>query len=230
MPATDHVKTQFPEIRPPELPYPVYDGGLRFLEQTRRVGVWPHFPRESLVVDVGCGPTPYPYATVLVDKFIAANNHRFGLPIPRDGRPIVVADLDRGLPFEDKSVHFLYCSHVLEHCADPAVACREIIRVARSGFIETPTIVFELILGSQSSPHSYVTQLVGAPAVLRFRRLSREERNAIAWREADGDVPRKLFMDPTAPDRFHRNGYWRHQDLFTVAFLWDGAFAFEVVD
>jgi hypothetical protein len=51
------------------------------------------------------------------------------------------------LPFETQSVDFLYCRHTLEDLLDPAWALSEISRVAKSGWIETPSIISELCRG-----------------------------------------------------------------------------------
>ena len=46
-------------------------------------------------------------------------------------------------PFEDKSIDFCICSHTLEDIRDPSWVCREINRVAKRGYIEIPSPVFE---------------------------------------------------------------------------------------
>lgn len=47
-------------------------------------------------------------------------------------------------PFEDKSIDFCICSHTLEDIRDPVWACSEMSRVAKRGYIEVPSPVFEL--------------------------------------------------------------------------------------
>ena len=47
------------------------------------------------------------------------------------------------LPFEDGSVDFLFCRHTIEDLADPTHLLREIKRVAKQGYIETPSPVVE---------------------------------------------------------------------------------------
>ena len=37
----------------------------------------------------------------------------------------------------------MYASHVLEHTQDPASACKELMRIARAGYIETPSPFYE---------------------------------------------------------------------------------------
>lgn len=60
----------------------------------------------------------------------------------------VVVDLTRDrLPFDDGEVDFLFCRHTLEDLDNPSHLLREIQRVARAGYIETPSPVVELTRG-----------------------------------------------------------------------------------
>lgn len=42
-------------------------------------------------------------------------------------------------PFPDKFFDFAFCSHLLEDVRDPLTVCAELIRVAKAGYIETPS-------------------------------------------------------------------------------------------
>jgi hypothetical protein len=50
-------------------------------------------------------------------------------------------------PFADKSFDVAICSHTLEDVRDPLWVCSELMRVARRGYIEVPSRVFESSLG-----------------------------------------------------------------------------------
>ncbi len=52
-------------------------------------------------------------------------------------------------PFSDKSIDFCICSHTLEDLRDPFWVCSEMSRVARRGYIEVPSILFELTRGRE---------------------------------------------------------------------------------
>ncbi|HVP15671.1 MAG TPA: class I SAM-dependent methyltransferase, partial [Terriglobales bacterium] len=98
-------------------------------------------PRRSwLVLDVGSGDGPAPAADVLCDRFVADDAERVA-PLRLD-RPFVSGDLEH-LPFRDGAFDFVYCSHVLEHTADPARAIGELERVARAGYVEVPAEYLE---------------------------------------------------------------------------------------
>lgn len=90
------------------------------------------------VLDVGSGGDPYPFATVLCDRFLEPTEHRTSTFVSH-GKPVIIADI-HALPFIDKVFDFVVCAHVLEHVENPIVACQELQRVAKAGYIETPTL------------------------------------------------------------------------------------------
>jgi hypothetical protein len=50
-------------------------------------------------------------------------------------------------PFADKSIDFVICSHTLEDVRDPLWVCREMMRIAKRGYIETPSRLAESTRG-----------------------------------------------------------------------------------
>ena len=96
---------------------------------------------DKLVVDVGAGYSPWKYATEFVDR-------EAWPAIVATGKPLHVLDveLDR-LPYADKSVDFLYCRHTVEDLHNPTLLLREINRVAKAGYIETPSPLAEMCRG-----------------------------------------------------------------------------------
>ncbi len=71
-------------------------------------------------------------------------------------------------PFADKSIDFCVCSHTLEDLRDPLWLCHEMIRVAKRGYIEVPSMAFELSRGREPgvpvglSHHKWIVELKGA--------------------------------------------------------------------
>jgi SAM-dependent methyltransferase len=170
------------------------------------------------VLDIGSGGDPFPYATVLVDRFPGTTQHRHA-PFVRDGREFVEADVC-DLPFADKSFDFVYCAHVLEHVPDPLVACREIMRVGRRGYIETPTLGKD-VLFAWRVPDMHRWHVVAIANRLCFFELSPRQSEGIR-----GEEWQRLIL-----------GRWEHplqaaffenQDVFNVLFLWRDAFAVDV--
>jgi SAM-dependent methyltransferase len=60
--------------------------------------------------------------------------------------PFVLADVLDGLPFEDDEFDLAYCSSVIEHVAprDRAAFAREVRRVARGWYVQTPAWSFPI--------------------------------------------------------------------------------------
>lgn len=91
------------------------------------------------VLEVGGGHDPYRGVTHAVDKFPGNNEQRggdFRLP---SGAQFFEGDLEN-LPFpSSESFDFLYASHVFEHVNHPEKAMGEINRLAKRGYIETPS-------------------------------------------------------------------------------------------
>jgi hypothetical protein len=53
-------------------------------------------------------------------------------------------------PFEDQFFDYAICSHTLEDVRDPLRVCSELMRVAKRGYIETPSRLFESTRGFES--------------------------------------------------------------------------------
>lgn len=60
------------------------------------------------------------------------------------------------LPFSDQEIDFAYCRHTVEDLADPTHFLNELNRVAKSGYIETPSPLVELTRGVTGSQRGFV--------------------------------------------------------------------------
>jgi SAM-dependent methyltransferase len=54
-------------------------------------------------------------------------------------------------PFPDKFFDFSFCSHTLEDLRDPITVCRELVRVSKAGYIETPSRLREIFVKERFS-------------------------------------------------------------------------------
>lgn len=99
-----------------------------------------------LVLDVGSGHRPNRRANVLIDNEINETVHRSGKKayIPSDKKMVVGDALN--MPFENKEFDFIIASHIAEHIDDPEQFCKELVRVGKRGYIETPGRVDEFFL------------------------------------------------------------------------------------
>jgi SAM-dependent methyltransferase len=77
------------------------------------------------VLDVGCGPKPY-------RPFFAEAAEYVGVDVEGSPGADLVGTIE-ALPVPDASFDVVLCTQVLEHCADPAQAVRELRRVTAPG-------------------------------------------------------------------------------------------------
>ena len=109
------------------------------LEMTKQI--------HGLCLDIGSGSNPLMAAHILCDRFPKRTEHRGGSPLLTYNKPFVQCDA-HFLPFKDKAFDFVHCCHVLEHSEDPKKVYKELKRVGKSGYIETPTLLQENLLYS----------------------------------------------------------------------------------
>jgi SAM-dependent methyltransferase len=98
--------------------------------------------RSDYVLDIGSGHNPHPRSNVVVDKFPDQNDHRSGDMKVLKHQTFVLADGEH-LPFKDKEFDYVICSQVLEHVDNPAKFLAEQFRVAKRGYLETPSLFGE---------------------------------------------------------------------------------------
>lgn len=94
------------------------------------------------VLEIGPGISPFSRAT----HFLGIGNNRQHY---RQEIPYTTCDLNvmNKLPFADNEFDFVYCRHVLEDLSNPFIVCNEMSRVAKAGYIETPSPLVEVCRG-----------------------------------------------------------------------------------
>ncbi len=93
--------------------------------------------RGHLCLEIGSGHKPMPEADVLLDRYLEYDGERGGV-LKIDRRPMVIGDVCQ-LPFKDKVFSYIICRHVVEHLPKPGDGFREMMRVGKAGYIETPS-------------------------------------------------------------------------------------------
>lgn len=96
------------------------------------------------VLDIGSGHKPHIRANILLDKDIEDNLNRSGQDIVIDKR--LIEGNAESMPFKDGEFDYIIASHIAEHVNDPEKFCKEIIRVGKRGYIETPSKFGEILL------------------------------------------------------------------------------------
>jgi glycosyltransferase involved in cell wall biosynthesis/2-polyprenyl-3-methyl-5-hydroxy-6-metoxy-1,4-benzoquinol methylase len=193
------------------------------------------------IIDLGCGNNPVPGATVAVDNYLEPEQRQLGhgqviAPANFEARGIQFVNqrIDVRLPFADKEFDFAYSHHVFEHLDDPATACREMMRIAKSGAIITPSIFAEHVFGRLY--HKWL-MIDGTSTLYFFEKRAAEDRpfgdhpnpfdivlNLGDWHSGD--------VDPILEEiREKFRNYWHsHSSVMETVFIWNDAFKFEVVE
>jgi hypothetical protein len=183
------------------------------------------------ILDVGGWYQPFNLATHVIDLLPYETRRAREALDPMDEERFsaatwIVADVcSPPWPFADGSFDFAVCSHLLEDVRDPLAVCRELNRVARAGYIETPSRLREifskerwrgikLLLGRLPEigfhHHRWFVEIDGSH--LRFTAKTTalvEHRKHYITR---GDVGRKLTEAESG-----------------IGLFWDGGFTFEEV-
>lgn len=120
------------------------------------------------VLDVGSGHRPNRRANVLIDNELNETEHRSGkkAKVPSD-KLMVVGDA-LNMPFKDKEFDFIIASHIAEHIDDPEQFCKELLRVGKRGYIETPGAFDEFILNE--SFHKWIVSKEGNCLVFKEKK------------------------------------------------------------
>ena len=148
---------------------------------------------ESRVLDAGGWFKPLDRATHVLD--LMPYETRRGVvtpgPLPRERftrdtwLQVDFLAADFRLPFTDRFFDFVVCGHTIEDLADPAPLLRELRRVARAGYFETPSRLCEQTVGQrdrmssrQGHPHHHwIVETAGAAGLLLAAKADSLEDN-----------------------------------------------------
>lgn len=166
-------------------------------------------PKNALVLDVASGGKPYWRSNVLMDKFVDDDSERdASLVIDRD---FVVGDVMK-LPFKDKAFDFVIARHILEHLPDPVGFLRELERIARAGYIETPSPICEKIYGWPF----HLWEVGSKDGKVTISAIPRESNADL--KEIGGWFGRERSL---------RNFFGTHRKLFFTEFYWQDKIAYD---
>jgi hypothetical protein len=116
------------------------------MRESARLRVLETLPQDAMVLDVGGWAVPFPRADWVLDLGSYATRGEWGYDGDKAAERFtadtwVQRDIcDREpWPFHDDQFDFAICSHTLEDVRDPIWVCQELQRVAKAGYIETPS-------------------------------------------------------------------------------------------
>ena len=229
MDAVDEAVTRFPSQVVPFLAF-AYDLYQRQTDKSRyrlyqeRIFDFGIKPGET-VLDMGSGHIPFPLATHLADISVSDGSiGRAGAAFKYlNGREVYECSVE-STPFADKQFDFVYCSHVLEHSTDPVKACTELMRIAKRGYIETPTRGKDVFLASaKPSNHTSAVELRGE--VLTFFPYGPEEIAGLRV-----DILQQMHSAPqTDREKAFSALLYLYPQAVNTMLLWDSDFRYEIM-
>lgn len=102
----------------------------------------------KLCLDMACGAKPFPEANVLCDLNVKPVSDRSMKKLVTDDKPFVMCSC-YALPFRDKVFDFVTSYYLIEHLDDPWVLIKELKRVSKHGYIQSPSWFNELLYGEK---------------------------------------------------------------------------------
>jgi SAM-dependent methyltransferase len=191
----------------------VFGGARRLWFATRKMRL--PIASSALVLEVGSGDSPCPRSDVLLDLTLD-NHERVGGNTVVD-RPFVLGLIER-LPFRDKAFDYVIAFHVLEHSAHPAEFLTELQRVAKAGYIETPSFWWERL-----------TPLTMHHLEVGLETLDKQDRLVITQKTSP-------LPDPNLTDQF-RAGFVGQgalkrfpQNALVTRYFWTGEILFRITN
>lgn len=176
---------------------------------------------EWKVLDVGSGHWPFPKATACVDLYLKDPTNQRTQPLLKT-RNLVCADACDELPFKDGAFDYSIAVHIAEHVLSPDKFCREIMRVSRAGYLETPSKLNQILIGAKDAKnpaHLWYVYLVGK--VLTFEKI----REYAPF----GRFFHDLYFSPSSRPQF-LEAVHKSRDLFWTRLEWREKFEFRVVE
>ena len=173
------------------------------------------------VLDIGGGDAPFERADVVTELYLEDNTHRLGRSIRKD-KKYVECNVEE-LPFNDKEFDFVYCNHVLEHTDSPEKACKELMRVAKRGYIEVPSYWGEYLFGHTF--HKWFLYWIDNTLIFQRKPYVQKDKFDTPF---DGIV--HYWWEIKKQMDFVR--YWQidYRNFWTIQLLWEDSFKFKVIE
>jgi len=181
-------------------------------------------PDNWICLDVGCGQNPWLRADYLIDWNIEALKY-----IP-DGKKFYNIDIEKDpLPFKDKSIDFLYCSHVLEHLNNPVKVAKEFSRVAKQGLIVVPSIFKEALFVFEEPSHKW--WILKKNDILWFTQVDSDFINKIKNIEVQKVMARlyRLGSILGRESKILRNYFFKTERYWDIIYYWKNELKIKII-
>jgi hypothetical protein len=183
-----------------------------YVSKNLRLWLIARLSHKAKVLEIGSGHNPWFRSNILCDRYMLDSTERNGTIVV--DRPFIQGDATQ-LPFTDKSFDFIFCSHIAEHIDDIGSFFKEIQRVGRAGYIETPGYLFEQSVGTTThcwalwvendQLHAERKWVAGAP-----------ERTYHGMHRALANYPLLGFAHINIPELKVMTFWWKEKFSFTL--------------
>jgi SAM-dependent methyltransferase len=170
---------------------------------------------QDRILDIGGGANPFVKAAVVTEPFLKSGAHRSGFAV-KDGVEYVECFAEK-LPFANKEFDFAIARQVFEHVNSPGAACKEIMRVAKRGFIETPQKNYELLFGANPA-HNWFVSAVHNKLRFERRQFIRHFLRHPGMSAVPSSVEGQFLL------------HWELKNITNVQYYWEDTFEYEVMD
>lgn len=174
------------------------------------------------VLEIGPGSMPHPRADLFLDRRFpdekVAFAQRGNAPNAADPSRTLYYDGGR-FPFRDQEFDYVICSHVIEHVSDGEMDLfvQEIQRVAQRGYLEFPSVFYELI--NYQRFHCWMMNVRDGVVLMFDKKGFRSNYIHQVYRE--------MFY---APDRYMYQAFRRYKEVFFCGFEWQATIPYRRVD
>jgi hypothetical protein len=184
-------------------------------------------PDDATLLDVGGWAAPLERADWVLDLLPYATRGLYGASDPARERFSAATWVQRDIcdrepwPFADDQFDFVVCAQTLEDVRDPVFVCSEMARVAKAGYLETPSWRAELMAGLNGawtgySHHRWLVRTDHARSAVEFlfkyhvvnsegyrmgrHELTDAEANEWLWWQGSFAAAERIVMEPADLD------------------------------
>lgn len=173
------------------------------------------------VLEVGPGSLPFLRADVYLDKYFTKEESFLQNGLAESSKldkPLFMYSGDI-FPFADNSFNYVVCSHVLEHVPknELPVFVSELMRVAKRGYIEIPTLFYEFI--NFNEVHKWFINCRGNNILLLDKKKFTDNKIY--------DIYRSMFY---CRDNYFFDSFLKYREFFFNGFEWNEEIHYSLVD